>query len=367
MRGLYVHVPFCLKKCDYCDFVSYTDCFSREEEYVSALLSEFGQYRGTKVDTVYVGGGTPTSLQTKSLVRILDGAFAAFDVAEDAEITVECNPKTADLEKFTALKHAGVNRLSIGVQSLDDTILKTIGRIHSAQDATDCVKMAYSAGFSNISGDLMFGLPGQSMESLERSIDGMLKLPFTHISCYGLILEDATPLAEKVRAGAYTLPDEDTEYAMYCNINETLKANGFSRYEISNFAKDGFFSRHNVKYWDCIEYIGCGAGAHSYFEGIRYCHTEDVSAYIQNPAERQDVIHIDSEDAMREFMMLGLRKTEGVSKTEFQNRFGKTISDCFGEIIKTYKEKGLLSETEDRIFFTEQGIYVSNMVLCEFA
>lgn len=367
MRGLYVHVPFCLKKCDYCDFVSYTDCFSKEEDYVRALMTEFEQYRGTEIDTVYLGGGTPTSLQTKSLVRILDGAFAAFNVAKDAEITVECNPKTADLEKMKDLKSAGVNRLSIGVQSLDDTVLTTIGRIHSAQDAIDCVEMAYDAGFRNISGDLMFGLPAQSMESLTKSIDGMMGLPFTHISCYGLILEETTPLAEKVHAGVYALPDEDTEYAMYCKINEKLQENGFFRYEISNFAKEGFCSRHNLKYWDCVEYIGCGAGAHSYFAGARYHHTEDFEAYLKNPLERTDVINIDRGDAMQEFMILGLRKTEGVSKSVFQKRFGVAISDCFGEIIKTYQAKGLLSETEDRVFFTEQGIYVSNTVLCEFA
>ena len=367
MRGLYVHLPFCLKKCDYCDFVSYTDYFSLEEDYICALMTEFAQYRGTEIDTVYVGGGTPTSLQTKSLVRILDGAFAAFDVAKDAEITVECNPKTAALEKLRALKSVGVNRLSIGVQSLDDAVLQTIGRIHSAQDAIDCVEMAYSAGFRNISGDLMFGLPAQSMDSLIKSIDGFMQLPLTHISCYGLILEETTPLAKKVHAGVLALPDEDTEYAMYCKINETLPKNGFSRYEISNFAKEGFCSRHNLKYWDCVEYIGCGAGAHSYFEGARYSHTEDFAAYLNNPVKRQDMIHINCEEAMQEFMILGLRKTEGVSKPEFQKRFGKSIFDCFGDIIQTYEGKGLLDETEDRIFFTEQGIYVSNTVLCEFA
>ncbi len=366
MCGLYIHLPFCLKKCGYCDFVSYTDCYALEEPYVTALLSEFSQYRGTMVDTVYIGGGTPTSLTTKSLVRILDGAFAMFDVVKTAEVTVECNPKTADATKMQALFDHGANRLSIGVQSLDNDVLKTIGRIHTAEDAISCVEMAYHVGFRNLSGDLMFGLPGQTMESLRNSIDRLTSLPLTHISCYGLILEEGTPLNTQIETGELTLPDEDTEYAMYCEICDKLAKHGFYRYEISNFAKNGFASRHNLKYWDCVEYIGCGAAAHSYFEGVRYCHTVDLAAYMKNPMEQQEKTQILPEDAMCEFMMLGLRKTDGVSKTVFQKRFGIALCDRFGEVIEKYKEKGLLEEREDRIFFTEQGIYVSNTVLCEF-
>ncbi|MBQ4087988.1 MAG: radical SAM family heme chaperone HemW [Clostridia bacterium] len=366
MRGLYVHVPFCLKKCDYCDFVSYPDCYHLEEAYVDALLSEFQQYRGEAVDTVYLGGGTPTSLQTKSLVRILNGAFETFDVAKDAEVTVECNPKTADGEKLSALLETGANRLSIGVQSLDDTVLSAIGRIHTAEDAAECISLAKQAGFINISGDVMFGLPGQSMESLEDTLRKMTKLPLTHISCYGLICEEETPLTKRIASGELTLPDEDTEYNMYRTVVSLLKEAGFHQYEISNFAKPGMESRHNQKYWDCIEYFGCGAAAHSYFEGERYHNTEDLTAYLKNPGEKLDIMDIGLEDAVYEYMMLGLRKTEGASKSWFSERFGMEMKDCFRDVIEKYKKNGLLQENGDFISFTEQGIYVSNTVLCEF-
>ncbi len=366
MRGLYIHLPFCLKKCDYCDFVSYTDCYHMEEEYTDALLQEFSRYRGMAVDTVYLGGGTPTSFQTKSLVRILDGAFSSFEVAENAEITVECNPKTADFDTFSALRESGVNRLSIGVQSLDDGVLKKIGRIHSAEDAKACVEMARKAGFVNISADLMFGLPGQTMESLLKTLDGFSSLPLTHISCYGLILEEGTPLFKRIESGSEILPDEDTEYNMYKEINRYLKQLGFSRYEISNFAKPGMESRHNMRYWNCGEYAGCGAGAHAFLSGVRFCHTDSVPDYIENPTKRIEETAVSAEDSVAEFMMLGLRKTEGVSKTEFFRRFGFCMTERFGEVIKKYTKMGFLTETEDRVCFTEQGVYVSNSVLCEF-
>ena len=366
MRGLYVHVPFCLKKCDYCDFVSYPDCYHLEDAYVDALLSEFRQYRGGVVDTIYLGGGTPTSLQTKSLVRILDGAFETFDVAKGAEVTVECNPKTADEAKLYALLEHGANRLSIGVQSLENQVLQTIGRIHTAEDAIQCVQMAKQAGFFNISGDVMFGLPGQSIKSLKETLAQMTALPLTHISCYGLICEEETPLTRQIEAGVLTLPDEDTEYDMYRTVVHHLKQDGFHQYEISNFAKAGMESRHNMKYWDCIEYFGCGAAAHSYFDGERYHNTEDLTEYIQNPGEKQDIMDIGLEDAVYEYMMLGLRKTKGVSKSRFRERFGMELTACFHDVIEKYKKNGLLQENGDYISFTEQGIYVSNTVLCEF-
>ncbi len=366
MRGLYIHLPFCLQKCAYCDFVSYTDCYDLENKYIDALLQEFSQYRGMQVDTVYLGGGTPTSLKNKSLVRILDGAFSTFRIADNAEITVECNPKTASYDTFSALLDSGVNRLSIGIQSLDDAVLSRIGRIHSAEDAINCVNMAQKAGFHNISGDLMFGLPGQTMESLMKTLDGFSKLSLTHISCYGLILEEGTPLFSRVESGSEILPDEDTEYEMYAQINRSLQAQGFSRYEISNFAKPGMESRHNMRYWNCGEYAGCGAGAHAYLSGVRFCHTDSVPAYIDNPTKRLEETVVKAEDAVSEFMMLGLRKTEGVLQSEFLKRFGFSMHERFGNVIQKYIDMGLLAEKEGRLYFTERGVYVSNSVLCEF-
>ena len=365
MRGLYVHLPFCLKKCSYCDFVSYENCFSYESAYVKALLNEFSAYRGEKIDTVYFGGGTPTSMQTESLIALLDGVHQTFCLASDAEVTMECNPKTADGDKFSALLAHGANRLSIGVQSFDDAILHTIGRVHTADDAKKCVEDALKAGFCNISADLMFGLPGQSVETVQNSVAHVTKLPVCHISCYGLILEEHTPLWHRVKRGELVCPDEDTELLMYRTITDGLKACGFYQYEISNFAKPGYESRHNQKYWDAAEYIGCGAGAHAYYNGVRFCHSTDLDAYLENPLLRLEEEVISRDEQMREFMILGLRRRCGVSKLEFFSRFSKELDACYGDIIARFVDLGLLEADGDFVRFTDEGLYLSNTVLCE--
>ncbi len=361
-----MHLPFCLKKCDYCDFVSYSAHYDKQREYLEALKKEFSIYRGEEIDTVYLGGGTPTSLDTEILTELLGEIFTNFRVLPDAEITVECNPKTADFEKFCALKKAGANRLSIGVQSLNEEELKKIGRLHSAEDARACVLQAEKAGFLNISADLMFALPGQTVESLKKSIEGLIALPVSHISCYGLILEEGTRITEAAKSGKIILPDEDTEFKMYQTIVEELKRAGFYQYEISNFAKPGKESKHNTRYWKCEEYIGCGVAAHSYFQDVRYSNTEDFEKYLKNPEEKEDVIKISKEDQMSEFLILGLRMMCGVSQKEFVEKFGVSLTERFGDTIKKYQENGLLEYHGDNLRFTEQGIYVSNTVLCEF-
>ena len=366
MRGLYVHIPFCLKKCGYCDFVSYSGAFGLEDDYVNALLSEFAYFRGEKIDTVYFGGGTPTSLKTESLTRLLDGVFSTFHVAQGAEVTIECNPKTADFSKFRALLSHGANRLSIGVQTFDEQCLKAIGRVHSADDAKRCVQDAARAGFLNLSADLMFGLPGQSVASAVESVEIAAAMPVRHISCYGLMLEEHTPLWEQVQAGTVSLPEEGAEFSMYCKMKDALNKRGFHQYEISNFAKDGYESRHNLKYWNCEEYIGCGAAAHSYFEGARFCHGSNLLDYIQNPAAREDVTVLDKEEQMSEFLILGLRKTAGVSETEFFARFGVSMNECYNNVIEKFTKAGLLVRDGGVLRFSEQGVYVSNTVLCEF-
>lgn len=361
-----MHLPFCLKKCAYCDFVSYSAHYDRQREYLEALKQEFLHYRGEEIDTVYLGGGTPTSLGTEILTGILDEIFSCFRVLPDAEVTVECNPKTADFEKFCALKKAGVNRLSIGVQSLNNCELSAIGRLHTAEDALFCVKEAARAGFSNISADLMFSLPHQTVESLEKSIDGILQLPITHISCYGLILEEGTRLTEEVKSGAVILPDEDTELTMYQTIVEKLRNAGFYQYEISNFSKPGKESRHNTRYWKCEEYIGCGVAAHSYFKGERFSNTDDFEAYLKNPLKREEVTQISTEDQMSEFFVLGLRMMHGVSEEAFMKKFGVSFMDAYGKVIEKYQQNGLLEMENGYLRFTKQGVYVSNTVLCEF-
>lgn len=367
MRGLYVHLPFCFKKCGYCDFVSYTDAYGLENAYTKALLSEFDRYCGERIDTVYFGGGTPTSLSTEHLTKLLDGVFSSFHVAPDAEVTVECNPKTADFAKFRALLAHGVNRLSIGVQSLDDECLKTIGRIHSACDAIRCVEEAAQAGFLNLSVDLMFGLPKQSVSSIQKSVREVLAMSAVrHISCYGLILEENTPLWEQVQNEAIALPNEDAELEMYDEIKKMLRVRGFHQYEISNFARSGFQSRHNLKYWNCEEYIGCGAAAHSYFEGARFCHGPELKTYIQNPIAREHVTVLSEEEQMSEFMILGLRKTAGISGKAFFARFGCLPDEYYQNVIEKFTKAGLLESDGDVLRLSEKGVYVSNTVLCEF-
>ena len=366
MRGLYIHLPFCIKKCSYCDFTSYADCFGYEEEYLRALLNELEAYRGEKVDTVYLGGGTPTSLKTKTLTAILDGVFKTLNVAPNAEVTIECNPKTADTEKFKALVASGANRLSVGVQSFSNRLLNLIGRIHTADDAKACIMDAKDAGFLNLSADLMFALPTQTIDDVIKSAEECVSLPINHISCYGLILEDETPLSRQIKSGKLNLIDEDTEFSMYLKICEILEKNGFLRYEISNFAKDGLYSRHNKKYWDATEYIGIGCSAHSYFNGKRYFNTSDILKYIKNPASPEEVTAITKTDAMSEFMILGLRKTEGISKQEFFSRFNENVDEKYENVIKKFTENGLLVSDGDFIRLSDKGIYVSNSVLCEF-
>lgn len=366
MRGLYIHIPFCIKKCEYCDFVSFSDCYHKEAAYLSALTEEMKIYRSEAVDTVYIGGGTPTSLTTQGLEFLMENIFRYFDVADDAEITMECNPGTCNLEKLKALRTAGVNRLSIGVQSFNDAELSTIGRIHNAADAIACAVDAKFAGFKNISLDIMFGLPLQTTETLRYTLIKAFSAGVNHISCYSLILEEGTPLFERVRTRQLYLPSEDAEVQMYNVACDMLEKSGYHQYEISNFARSGFESRHNLKYWDCTEYIGCGCAAHSYYNNQRYTNTTDLDEYIASPLKKYDVTGLSVRDKMSEFMFLGLRKTQGVSAKDFESRFGSTFYFEFNEPIKKYLDLGLLEKDGDFLRFTPKGLRLSNTVLCEF-
>ena len=366
MRGLYIHIPFCIKKCDYCDFISFSDCYNREWEYLNALVQEFRAYEDKAVDTVYIGGGTPSSLSTEGLIFLMDKIFEYFVVADDAEITMEVNPKTADMQKLRALRMAGVNRLSIGVQSFCDSELENIGRIHTSMDATNCILDAKFAGFKNISIDLMFGLPKQTVDTFRSSLIKAVTAGVNHISAYSLILEESTPLYDKVQNWELRLPVEAVEAAMYDTAVETLAASGFYQYEISNFSKSGYESRHNLKYWDCEEYIGCGVAAHSYFRGCRYSNHENLDEYIQKPTEHLDKTELTDKEKMSEFMILGLRKTEGIDLEEFEGRFIHSPYEVFGEIIDKYIHAGLLVHEKGYLKFTPRGLRISNTVLCEF-
>lgn len=366
MRGLYVHIPFCIKKCEYCDFISYTDCYDREKDYLNALVEEFKLYEDKQVDSVYIGGGTPSSLSTDGLMFLMDKIFEYFDVTDDAEITMEVNPKTADMEKLKAIRTAGVNRLSIGVQSFNDEELQNIGRIHTSNDAANCILDAKFAGFKNISIDLMFGLPKQTVESYRNSLIRAIASGVNHISAYSLILEENTPLYDKVKNWELRLPREDVEALMYDITCEVLEASGFHQYEVSNFCKDGFHSYHNIKYWNCEEYIGCGAAAHSYFRGKRFSNYETIDDYIKNPTARLNETELTLKDKMSEFMFLGLRMTQGIDIQEFECRFINSPYEIYGETIDKYIKLGLLIHEKGFLRFSDKGLRLSNQVLCEF-
>lgn len=359
--GLYIHFPFCIKKCAYCDFVSYENISCDvKKQYVDALLYDMKEYCGEEIDTVYLGGGTPTTMDFIEIKRVIDFVYENFKVKEDCEITIECNPKTADGKYFENLRKIGVNRLSIGVQSLSDRELSFLGRVHNGGEAKGCISMAKIAGFDNFSVDVMFGLPCQTIESLKNTLDGLLEFNPTHISCYSLIIEEGTPF--------YNMKiepiDDDTEREMQDFIIDYLAETGYSRYEISNFAKNGKVSRHNIKYWEGVSYIGVGAAASSYYQGKRYDKESDIFEYIKEPAKRLNVTELTKEDEMSEFMFLGLRKTSGVSCEDFFEKFGLQIEEQFD--ISKHLANGFLVKSDGRIYLSKRGIDVSNAVLCDF-
>ncbi len=369
MNGLYIHIPFCLKKCAYCDFVSYENSLAEGENYVNALLLEMEAYKGTTVDTVYIGGGTPTALPPRLLIRILSGAKENFTIAPYAEITVEANPGTCDGNYFSALKNAGVNRISLGVQSFVDDELKLLGRIHSAKEAKTAVKSAKEAGIFNVSLDLMFSIPKQTKESFLYSINEAIALDPTHISSYSLMVCENTPIEQAVSQGKLLLPDEDEDRALYALLVETLAKSGYHRYEISNFAKQGKEARHNTKYWTREPYIGLGAAAHSFWNGCRFENPSSFSDYYAVCRGEKERVGetITEKDAMAEFMFLGLRMTEqGILKQDFLQAFGAPIERIYGAQIEKLCRLGLLACLGDKIRLTERGIDVSNAVFCEF-
>ena len=364
MRGLYIHIPFCIKKCKYCDFTSFTECEGIFDEYVKKICMEMQEYRGEEINTIFIGGGTPSLLSIDELKKMIECINNTFVLKENAEFTIETNPKTLTHEKLSAIRELGVNRISIGVQSFNDEELKKIGRIHDAGDAEDAIIMAKEAGFSNINIDLMFSLPGQTLESFKNNLNKTINLGITHISCYSLILEEGTPLFEEYEKNMLNLPDEETDRAIYQFTCEELKKNGYEQYEISNFSKKGYECKHNLKYWDCDEYIGIGVAAHSYYKGVRFFNTNSLDIYMQENKREYEELTID--DKIKEFVIMGFRKTKGISKKEFFERFKKEFSDVYSEQTEKFKNIGLLEESEEFICLTEEGINVSNSVLCEF-
>lgn len=361
--GIYVHIPFCISKCNYCDFNSYAGLDALHSNYFDALLDEIINKSGSDeylAETIYIGGGTPTSVKTEYIISVLQALGQRFTVSDNAEITIECNPKTAGYDDFCRLRAAGVNRLSIGLQSACDAQLKKLGRAHNFSDFGVCFNQARKAGFENISLDLMFGLPDQTLDDWQQTLQKAAEFHPEHISCYGLQVEEGTPFANM----SLNLPDEEQTRQMYDLCVKLLAANGYDRYEISNFARGGFESRHNLKYWRLDEYAGFGAGAHSFLDGKRFANARGIDDYI-NGAEFE-CLPESKEDLMSEFVFLGLRTASGISLDEFERRFDISIDKVYGEAIEKNLARKTLIKKDGRLFLPPDMFFVSNSVLSDF-
>lgn len=370
--GIYLHIPFCRQKCRYCDFPSYAGMEAKQEAYVTALIEEIKRYGkeldGQEVHSVFLGGGTPTVLPLPLLERLMAAVFDCFSVSADAEITTEANPGTLDREKVRGLRDMGFHRISMGVQAWQNRHLQKLGRIHTIEEFLENYHALREAGFSNLNVDLMFALPEQTMADWQETLEKITELEPEHISAYSLILEEGTPFYEEWQKGRLPVVSEELDREMYWRAVEFLAKKGYEQYEISNFAKAGYQSRHNRIYWQAEEYLGLGLGAHSYWRGVRFHNTYDLQAYLAKAgkdavAERETVT---PQDALEEFMFLGLRLTEGISFRRFRERFGKEMKGVYGEQIKRLKTEGLLEETESGIRLSGRGIDVSNLVFQEF-
>lgn len=364
MPGLYIHIPFCVKKCKYCDFVSFDTCPEYKDKYVSALIRQIEENRGYKCDTIFIGGGTPTALSAGQLEKVLCAVRNNFDIDHDAEFSTEANPGTVTKEKLAVMKKYGINRVSLGVQSFNDAELAGIGRIHTARQAEETVRLLRESGFDNINLDLMTALPDQSAASLKNTLKRAVSLDPEHLSCYSLILEEGTPLYKAYVNGEFETAGDDEDREMYRYTCGFLQNAGYNQYEISNFAKPGYECRHNICYWTCGEYLGLGLAAHSYINGVRFYNTSDLNRYEAGNFVESDRLELSQDDKIAEFMMLGLRMTRGVDENEFMRRFGIKIDEKFA--FDKFISGGFMMHENGRYFFTPKGIDVSNSILCEF-
>ena len=370
--GIYVHIPFCKRKCDYCDFISYSNKDSKIQEYIEAVKKEIElQKIKSEITTIYVGGGTPSYIESKYIKEIIE-EIKNKNVCNDAEITIEINPGTVTLEKLRDYKECGINRLSIGLQTTQNNLLKQIGRIHDFEQFVETYKMARKEGFKNINIDLMLGLPNQRIKDLKDSLEKVIELQPEHISVYSLIVEEGTPICNKIEKGDLELPDEDLERNMYWYVKNTLELNGYKHYEISNFARKGYESKHNLNCWKQKEYVGIGLAAHSYRDITRYSNTEQMGEYIRNVKnqnlERNRIIHeIQKEDdTKKEYMILGLRQIDGIKISKFKEKFGDNPIYLFRNELKKLSDENLIYVDEDNIKLTNKVIDFANLVWEEF-
>ena len=376
---LYVHIPFCVQKCSYCDFLSMPAEDEVKKEYVSRLKEEIRQmsekYPGRMVKSVFFGGGTPSILPGSAIVKIMDCIREHFQIREDGEITIECNPGTLDVSRLTQYKRAGINRLSLGLQSADDRELKLLGRIHTYEDFLKSFDCARKCGFDNINVDVMSGLPTQKLKSWEQTLKKVTGLKPEHISAYGLIIEEGTPFwkiygydEETRQKGGQPLflPSEEEERQMYAFTEAYLAKKGYERYEISNYAKPGCQCVHNRGYWDRSDYLGLGLGASSMMDNCRFSNTGSMDAYLKGQTLEGEVYRLSRREQMEEYMFLGMRMMEGISRADFLKQFQVTVDFVYADVLKNLKQEGLILDEEGRIRLTDRGIDVSNYVFSQF-
>ncbi len=370
--GIYIHIPFCKSKCYYCDFISYENKSEYVGEYIKQIIQEIKQYDLSKYDvtTIYIGGGTPSFIEEKYIKQLLDelknrliGNKTKF---KDIEITIEINPGTITKEKLKLYKKSGINRISIGLQSIKDDLLKKIGRIHNYEDFLKCYKLVCEVGFENINIDLMIGLPNQTIQDIKQTLEEVKKLNPSHVSIYSLILEEETKLESLVRNGELKLPTEEQERQMYWYVKNTLELNGYKHYEISNFAKKSKESKHNMNCWEQKEYIGLGISAHSYLNGIRYSNSTFNSKNQWNFKDKKIEEKQTLEDMKKEYMLLGLRKIDGVSIKKFKEKFIENPIFLFKNELEKLVKENLIQIDGDYIRLTNKGIDFANIVWEEF-
>lgn len=368
--SLYIHIPFCKQKCFYCDFPSYASIDYLREDYVDALCKEI-EDKGSKyiIKSIFIGGGTPSYLETKEIVKVLN-SIKKLQLMEDMEFTMECNPGALEEEKLTAMLNGGVNRISMGLQAVQNSLLKDIGRIHSFKQFEENFNLARKVGFKNINVDLMFGLPNQKVDEWKESLEVIAKLNPEHISAYSLIIEEGTAFYKLWERNKLILPSEDDERTMYEITKSILTKHGYHQYEISNYAKAGFECYHNKVYWKCEEYLGLGSASTSFIDGKRIKNIENVKKYIDriNSGEEvwEEITENTIEDSMEEFVFMGLRILSGISLNEFKKRFGVNIESIYKDVIEKNINRKLLVLENDTLRLTEQGIELSNSVMSDF-
>ncbi|MGL4847701.1 MAG: radical SAM family heme chaperone HemW [Clostridium sp.] len=366
---LYIHIPFCKQKCFYCDFPSFSHIDHLRKEYLEMLKKESEIRCDGEYKSLFIGGGTPSYLNVEEL-DILGGILKKIKFSKDAEKTMECNPGTIDKEKLEKIKEIGINRISFGLQTTNNSLLKEIGRIHTIEEFKENFNLAREVGFENINIDLMFGLPNQKVNDVCETLKEIISLNPEHISFYSLIIEEDTAFYKMYDKGVLNLPSEEEEREMYSKGKKLLEENGYNQYEFSNYSKEGFRCFHNVGYWKLKEYLGIGSSASSFLEDKRIKNKSNVKEYIENMKNRGDaieeIIENEKKENIEEYVFLGLRMLEGIDKEEFKEKFGIDIKDVYKEEIISNIKKELLRETKDKIFLTEEGVEVSNYVLSDF-